>query len=140
MKKNNDSNRNNDFDEFVKRLEEAVANIQNNASGSIVIDISINICPNVGIIAGPSKKAPVDILETEKNIHAIVGLPGMKKESIELSCSGRMLEVTASNAQETLKQTIELPARVNKTGMRATYENGILEVIFNKPKKRKSNA
>jgi HSP20 family molecular chaperone IbpA len=29
---------------------------------------------------------------------------------------------------------VELPAMVNKTGIKTTYKNGILEVIFNKKK------
>ncbi|MDP2768091.1 MAG: Hsp20 family protein [Candidatus Methanoperedens sp.] len=76
--------------------------------------------------------------EHEKNIHAVIALPGMENENIKLTCSGRSLEITANNAEKTVTEAIELPVRVNKTGMSATYKNGILEVIFNKRKVRKS--
>jgi HSP20 family protein len=79
----------------------------------------------------------VDILETEKNIHALVELPGLEKKDIALSCNGWELKITARNVEkiETV-ETIKLPARVIKKGMKATYQKGILEVVFNKSKKR----
>ncbi len=135
--------KNKDFDEFIRRLEEAIENMMDGSDISnrpIFIDISINVCPSMGFIpANPDiqieRKAPVDILETEKNIYAVIGLPGMEKEDIKLSCTGWTLEVTASNAVDTLREEIELPSRVNKKGMRTKYENGILEVVFNKSRK-----
>jgi len=138
----------NDFDDFIKWLENAVkekADESDISDRPIFIDISINLCPAMGVIPADfciqsESKMPVDILETDKNIHALVGLSGVEGENIKLSCTGNTLEI--SNAEETLKETIELPARVNKRGMKTTYRNGILEVVFNKSKKRvkKSNA
>ena len=131
-----------DIDEFIKWLEEMVEKMQDEEDTSkrpIFIDISINLRPVMDYepadfcVQGESK-VPVDVLETEKNIHAVVGLAGMKKEDIRLICTGKTLEI--SNEQGTLKEIIELPARVNRTSMRTTYENGVLEVVFNKTKKR----
>ncbi len=137
-----------DFDEFLKRLQEAVKNLQDDGDVSyrpVFIDISVNICPNMdlmpsGISVMKNEKIPVDIIETEKNVHALVGLEGMERESIKLSCNGKVLDITASNAIKTLNETIELPARVVKKGMKATFENGILEVVFNKSKHGKSRS
>ncbi len=134
----------NDFSEFLKQLEEAVENLQNEIDTSdrpIFIDITINLCPQMD--AAPVEyyiqkegETPIDILETDSNIYAVVGLPGMETKNIILSCTGQTLEITASNAVKTMNETIQLPARVNKKGMKSTYKNGILEVIFNKPRKR----
>jgi len=131
-----------DIDDFIKWLEEAVNGIRDEEGVSkrpIFIDISINLCPVMDcepadFCVQRESTVPVDVLETEKNIHAVVGLAGMKKEDIRLICNGKTLEI--SNEQGTLKETIELPAKVNRTGMRTTYENGVLEVVFNKTKKR----
>lgn len=131
-----------DLDEFIKWLEETVEEMQDSSGISkrpVFIDISINLCPVVDYepddyCVQRGGKLPVDVLETEKNIHAVVGLAGMKKEDIRLICNGKTLEV--SNEQGTLKEVIELPAKVNRKGMRTTYENGVLEVIFNKSKKQ----
>lgn len=134
----------NDFDEFIKQLEEAVKDLQDEITASdmpIFIDISINLCPAMGIIPADrcnqkEGRIPVDILETETNIHALMGLSGVETENIELSRNGKTLEITASNKEGTLKETIELPARAVKRGMKATYENGVLEVVLNKSKKQ----
>ena len=132
------------FDEFIKRLKEAVENIQDdsNAYRPIFIDISVNIIPNMdfmpaGISVKKADKIPVDVIETEKKVHAMISLSGMEKDTIKLSCNGNALEITASNAETTLNEMIELPAKVVKKGMKATFENGILEVVFNKSKRKK---
>ncbi|VVB91212.1 Small heat shock protein HSP16.5 [uncultured archaeon] len=134
----------NDFDEFIKQLEEAVKDIQDEITASdmpIFIDISINLCPAMGIVPADhcirkEGRIPVDILETEKNIHALMGLSGVDTEDIKLSRNGKALEITASDKEGALKETIELPARAVKRGMKATYKNGVLEVVLNKSKKK----
>lgn len=137
-----------DFDEFLKELEEAVDNMLDGMdipeNRPVNVDISINLCPfmvsNPENMSGRSYgKAPVDILETEKNIHALIGLPGMKLEDIKINCTGRCLEIMANNAGRSLNESIELPARANKKGMKTTYENGILEVVLTKPTTGKVN-
>jgi HSP20 family molecular chaperone IbpA len=134
----------NDFDEFIKQLEEAVKDLQDEISESdmpIFIDISINLCPAMGIAPADycirkEGRIPVDILETETNIHALMGLSGVNTEDIKLSRNGKTLEITAYDKEGALKETIELPARAVKRGMKATYKNGVLEVVLNKSKKQ----
>ena len=124
------------LEEFITRLKEAIENLQDDGSVAyrpIFIDISVNICPNMdlmpaGISVKKARDIPVDIIETEKNVHAIIRLSGMEKDNIKLNCNGNALEITASNGDITLNEMIELPARVVKRGMKATFENGILEV------------
>ncbi len=128
----------NPVDEFIRIMEEAFREMQEEGT-SVFIDVSIHPCQNVPqeIFARKKNKTSVDILETDKNIHALVELPGVEEKDLALSCNGRVLEVKACSAESIMNETIELPARVNKTGMRATFENGILEVVFNKSRKRK---
>ncbi len=134
----------NDIDDILKQLEELFNNMMEGIDGPerrpIFIDISVNLYPFLFVDSDrPGKviggKTPVDIIETDKNIHVVIGLQGMDEETIKFSCSGSSLEITASNAEKTFRETIELPSRVNKTGMKATYENGILEVTCNKSRK-----
>ncbi len=137
----------NDFEEFLRQLEETLGKMLDEIdipeNTPIDIGISVNVFPVVVFNSeekSPRKevKTPVDILETEKNIHALIGLPGMEKENISISCNGRALEVTACNSEQTLKETIDLPAKVIKSGMKASYDNGVLEIVFTKSKKRKA--
>ncbi len=127
----------NPVDELIKLLEETVRGMQEGGT-SIFIDISINPCQNMfpviqEISVRKKNNTSVDILETEKNIHALVGLPGVEMKDIVLSCNGLVLEIRSGNAENI--ETIELPSRVIKTGMKVTFKNEILEVVFNKSKK-----
>jgi HSP20 family molecular chaperone IbpA len=43
----------------------------------------------------------------------------------------------AVNCENTFREIIELPSKVNRTGIAVTCKNGILEVVLNKPKKER---
>ena len=136
-----------DFDEFLKQLEEALDNFMEEIDDADIpenlpvnINISINLFPlmvpgdeNIGF--QKHTKTPVDILETDEKVHAIIGIPGMELKNVKLTGSGRLLEIIADNPEKSVIDSIELPARVNKTGMKAALKNGILEIVFNKSKK-----
>jgi len=135
--------KNNDFEEFLNLLEEAVNKIvDENATPEkrpVNITININLYPVMAVnpeaIFVQQEKMPVDILETKDKIHAVMPLPGMKMENIKIECSGKTLEIMAENSEKTFREIIELPSKVNRTGIAATCKNGILEVVLNKPKK-----
>jgi len=152
--------KNTDFDEFLNQLENAMNNIMDEIDKQggldipddrpININISINVFPvipvNMGMGMGQGmiavrvpRKTPVDVIETEKNVHAVIRIPDMDKETISLNEQGNLLEITALSGNDTVSEIIELPAKVNKSGMTATYKNGILEVVLNKPKRSGKN-
>ncbi len=132
----------NDFEEFLNLLEEAVNKIadENNIPEKRPVNININInlypvmAANPGDIFVQQEKMPVDILETKDKIHAVLPLPGMEMENIKIECRGKTLEIMAANSERTFQEIIELPSKVNRTGIAATCKNGILEVVLNKPK------
>jgi len=132
----------NDFEEFLNLLEEAVNKIvdENDTLEKRPVNISINInlypvmAANPGAIFVQEEKIPVDILETNDKIHAVMPVPGMKMENIKINCSGKSLEIMAVNSEKTFRELIQLPSKVNRTGIAATCKNGILEVVLNKPK------
>ncbi len=133
----------NDFEEFLSMLEEAVNQIvdENDTPEKrpVNINININLYPVMAAIPGGiyvhQEKMPVDILETGDKIHAVMPLPGMEMENIKIECSGKTLEIMAVNSERMFQEIIELPSKVNRTGIAATCKNGILEVVLNKPKK-----
>jgi HSP20 family molecular chaperone IbpA len=135
----------NDFEEFLNMLEEAINQIvdENDIPENRPVNISININLYPVMVANPDaifvqqEKIPVDILETSDNIHAVMPLPGMELENINIICSGKSLEIMAVNSEGTFQEIIELPSKVNRTGIAATCKNGILEVVLNKPKKER---
>ncbi len=134
----------NNFEDLLEKLEEALNNIldENPEKRAVNINISVNIIPFLagnpgGILVTQKEKIPVDILETEKKIHVVVGISGLDLKDIRLTCTGKSLEITSDNPEKSLNELIELPARVNRTGVRTTYNNGILEIVFNKTKNAK---
>lgn len=126
----------NELDEFIKQLEDAVDEMieEIECKAPVNIEISINLCPFMA--STDSGRTPVDMLETEKNVHAILKIPDMEMETIKLASSGKVLEITALSGGEAVNEKVELPAKVNKTGMKTTYKNGILELVFIKRKVR----
>jgi HSP20 family molecular chaperone IbpA len=135
-------NKTNDFEEFLNLLEEAVNQIadENETPEKRPVNISINInlypvmAANPGGIYIYQEKLPVDILETNDKIHVVMPLPGIEMENINIICTGKSLEIMAVNSENTFRETIELPSKVNKTGIAVSCKNGILEVVLNKPK------
>ena len=144
--------KNTDFDEFLKQLEYAMNNIMDELEKkggvalpedrSVNINISINVFPVMNMNRGQGQVAvkapartPVDIIETENNIHAVIRIPDMEQETIKLDNKGKILEISALSGNDTVSEIIELPAKVNKRGMKSTYKNGILEVVLNKPRR-----
>jgi HSP20 family protein len=82
----------------------------------------------------------VDLMETNQEIIARVALPGVSKEKIDLHATEDSLSVEAKAAplegkylrRETslqgFKRDIKLPVEIKPEQVKATYENGILEV------------
>ena len=133
-----------DFEEYLEKLEKAlkrmIDEMENPGKKPINLMVSVNIIPFPSFDPGDfvvahKNTTPLDILETEKNIHVILGLDGIEPGDIKLSCSGKALEITVNGRERTVNEFIELPSAVNKTGIRTTFRNGILELVFVKSKR-----
>ena len=64
-------------------------------------------------------------------------MPGIKKEDIKINAYEGSVEVIADNPQRKYHKTIELSKDADIETSRSTYNNGVLEVIFNKKKTMK---
>lgn len=65
-------------------------------------------------------------------------MPGVKKEEIKLDLYGNILEIATFHGQRKYKRTLEIPSDADVDSARSTYNNGILEVTFDKIKSTKS--
>lgn len=74
----------------------------------------------------------VDVHETDDEIRVIADLPGVERSDIELKCDGEMLTIGTENARREYNERIELPVRVDEHSASATFNNGILEVTFDR--------
>ena len=76
------------------------------------------------------RKPLVDIMEAEDSLHVVVEMPGITKEDVSLEISGTVLNIKAENEDRKYSERVELPAKVLADSAKATYKNGVLEVVF----------
>jgi HSP20 family protein len=90
----------------------------------------------------------LDLYQSNDNMIAVVELPGMRKEDIEISLHDRTLTIsgerkreTSSNGEKaerteryigTFRRSIALPTRLDANKVSATYRDGILTVTLPK--------
>ncbi|MFC7231727.1 Hsp20/alpha crystallin family protein [Saliphagus sp. GCM10025308] len=80
--------------------------------------------------AGFGADTHVDVHDTEEEVRVIADLPGVEKQNIELECDGKTLTISARSDHREYDERVSLPRRVNEHTASATYNNGVLEVIF----------
>ena len=89
----------------------------------------------------------LDLYESGENIVAVIELPGMRKEDIDISLHDGTLTISGERKREstngdkaqrteryvgTFRRSITLPTRVDAGKVNATYEDGILKVTLPK--------
>ena len=74
----------------------------------------------------------VDIHEEDDVVRVIADLPGVEKDDIDLQCDGEMLTISAASDHREYDERVRLPSQVDEHSATATYNNGILEVTFEK--------
>ena len=75
-------------------------------------------------------KPLVDIFETEDSVHVVAEMPGIEKEDIHLDTTESLVELKASHGEYNYYESLELPVKIDPNSAKATYKNGVLEVIF----------
>ena len=75
-----------------------------------------------------------DVNTTDKEVKVVIEMPGIKKEDIKIKAYDGAVEVASNstNSQRKYHKTIELPDNTDIETARSTYNNGILEVTFDK--------
>ena len=82
--------------------------------------------------AGFGAETHVDIHEESDAVRVIADLPGVEKDDIDLQCDGETLTISAASDHREYDERVRLPARVDEHSASATYNNGVLEVSFDK--------
>lgn len=78
------------------------------------------------------RKPFIDVCEIDGNIHVTAELPGIEKEEIELRATEDSLNLVAVGEEQKYDESIKLPATVDPDSGKATYRNGVLEVVLEK--------
>jgi HSP20 family protein len=83
---------------------------------------------------------PIDLIDTNEELIAMIALPGIAKENIDLAVTEDTLSITAKAMPRTtsylrremspegFKREIKLPVEVKPEQVKARFDNGILEV------------
>lgn len=79
-----------------------------------------------------------DVMESEDSITITVELPGVSKEDIELMIAEDRLIIKVDTAARRYYKEIPLSAEIDEKNVRATYNNGVLDITLKKLKKEKS--
>ena len=94
----------------------------------------------------------LDLYESGDHLVAVVELPGMSKEAIDISLHDGTLTITGERKREsnngetaqrteryvgTFRRSITLPTRVDASKVSATYQDGILKVTLPKAEEAK---
>ncbi len=86
-------------------------------------------------------KPIVDIVEGKDDVAVTVELPGVERDDIDLNVTEDTLEITVNNPKRKYHKLFDLPCSVKANMMKATYKNGVLDIVVKKRKvqSRQSN-
>jgi len=122
------------FDDFFEDIERMMNNIMGGDFDMHVEHYAGPGAPN----AAPNEAretatdAHVDIYEEDAMLRLVADLPGVEKSDIDLKCDGEVVTITATGERHSYDERVRLPYAVDETSASATYNNGILEVEFDR--------
>jgi len=74
----------------------------------------------------------LDVYEADDSLRVVADIPGVDKQDIDLRCDGEELTLDAAGDAREYHERVRLPARVDEHSASASYNNGILEVTFDR--------
>jgi len=80
-----------------------------------------------------------DVMEGPEDISVTIELPGVEKEDIDLRVTEEQLEITVDTAQRKYHKTVDFSGNVKPKTTKATYKNGILDVVVQRKKPEKKD-
>ncbi len=110
------------FDDLFREIERMMNEMMNGAD--------MNFESNTNVDAGFGTDTHVDVHDADDEIRVVADLPGVEKQNIDLECDGKTLTVSARSDHREYDERVTLPRRVNEHTATATYNNGVLEVVF----------
>ncbi len=74
----------------------------------------------------------IDVTTTDKEVKVIVEMPGVSKDKIKINTYNNTVEVKSEDPRRKYHRTIKIPSETDTETAKSTYNNGILEISFNK--------
>ncbi|PSQ57341.1 MAG: Hsp20/alpha crystallin family protein [Halobacteriales archaeon SW_9_67_25] len=123
-----DDDREDPFDEFFEEIER----MMNDMMGGNAEFRFERASGGGGDAAADRSAVHYDIHETDETVRVVADVPGVEKSDIDLKCDGTTLSLRAGSDGRDYSERVELPARVDEHSADATYNNGVLEVAFDR--------
>jgi HSP20 family protein len=78
-----------------------------------------------------------DIIEGDDDVAVTVEIPGVEKNDIDLNITRDILEIKVDTHQRKYHKKLELPCDVIPKTTKATYKNGILDIVIKRKEKKR---
>lgn len=109
------------FDDIFREIERMMNDMVGNTQGGGNVDPgSMN----------QQRSTHVDVYEEEDRIRVVADLPGVAKSDIGVQSDGEMVTISATSETRQYDERVSLSAAVDPESGTATYNNGVLEITF----------
>jgi HSP20 family protein len=98
-----------------KPVVESFGNIKHTPAGPVVVEV---------------REPMVDVFDEDGRVLVVAEMPGVSDEDIALEVSGDILSLNADRPDRRYAREILLPARVKAEPVRRAFNNGVLEIVF----------
>jgi len=88
-------------------------------------------------IISEEREPLTDIIEGDTDVAVTVEIPGVEKNDIDLNVKNDTLEIKVDSPDRKYHKSLDLPCDVVPKTTKATYKNGILDVVIKRKQKKK---
>jgi HSP20 family protein len=81
-----------------------------------------------------SREPLVDVINEADQVRVVAELPGVEKSDIKTTISESKLTINVDSTVRKYYKEIELPSSVDSDTSKASYNNGVLEIVLRKVK------
>lgn len=85
----------------------------------------------------PEREPLTDIIEKEDSIAVTLEIPGVEKDDIDLSVAEDYLTINVDAMNRKYFKELPLPSKIVPNDVKATYKNGVLDIVMSKGKGKK---
>lgn len=78
-----------------------------------------------------------DVTTTDKEVKVVVEMPGVSKENIKIQAYDNKVEIRSNDPKRKYHEIIDIPPEADVETVKSKYNNGILEIMFNKKEQTK---
>ena len=90
-------------------------------------------------IVSEEREPLTDIIEGDDDVFITVEIPGVHKEDINLNVNDNSIDINVDSPNRKYHKSIDLPCAVIPNKSKATYKNGILDIVIKRLEKNRGS-